>query len=166
MRIDTENVNGLNTYLLNATQTTGSLYVSANASGACYVTCGIRAWVRYSNGTEQEITLDGQTGTPKAQVSRSSGYGMQSNTVSVTQRSLQATDSLVVRVYMDIGGGGWTQAATFTTEQLGAAILTGTTWTVYYYTVAAYFKILDKTYGKYYWGDSAHDSRIQNLKYT
>ena len=166
MRSDTKTVNGLNAYLLNATRTTSSLYQSANANGPWPVTWGIRAWVRHSNGTEQEITLNGQTGTPKAQVSRSSGYGMQSNTVSVTQRSMQATDSLVVRVYMDIGGGGWTQAAAFTTEQLGATTLTGTTWTVYYYTSATYNGITDKTYGRYYWGDSAHDSRIQNLRFS
>jgi hypothetical protein len=165
MRSDTKTVNGLNAYLLNATRTTSSLYQSANANGPWPVTWGIRAWVRHSNGTEQEITLNGQTGTPKAQVSRSSGYGMQSNTVSVTQRSLQATDSLVVRVYMDIGGGGWTQAATFTTEQLGATTLTGTTWTVYYYSWATYNRITDKTYGRYYWGSPAYDSRIQNLQY-
>jgi hypothetical protein len=165
MRSDTKTVNGLNAYLLNATRTTSGLYQSANANGQWPVTWGIRAWVRHSNGTEQEITLDGQTGTPKAQVSRSSGYGMQSNTVSVTQRSMQTTDSLVVRVYMDIGGGGWTLAAAFTTEQLGATTLTGTTWTVYYYSWATYNRITDKTYGRYYWGSSAYDSRIQNLQY-
>jgi hypothetical protein len=165
MRSDAKSVNGLNAYLLNVTRTTTGLYQSANANEPWPVTWGIRAWVRHSNGTEQEIALDGQTGTPKAQVSRSSGYGMQSNTVSVTQRSMQATDSLVVRVYMDIGGGGWTLAAAFTTEQLGATTLTGTTWTVYYYTWATYNRITDKTYGRYYWGDSAHDSRIQNLQY-
>jgi hypothetical protein len=164
MRGDTKTVNSLNAYLLNATRTTSSLYQSVNANGQEPVTWGIRAWVRHSNGTEQEITLNGQTGTPKAQVSRSSGYGMQSNTVSVTQRNMQATDSLVVRVYMDIGGGGWTQAATFTTEQLGATTLTGTTWTVYYYSWATYNRITDKTYGRYYWGSPAYDSRIQNLQ--
>jgi hypothetical protein len=169
MRIDTENVNGLNTYLLNATQTTSSLYASTNATGGWNVTWGIRAWVRHSNGTEQEITLDDQTGTPKAQVERigpTYGSGIQNNTVSVTQKSMQATDSLVVRVYIEIGSGNWTLAATFTTEQLGATTLTGTTWTVYYWTIATYISITGKTYGRYDWGDSAHDSRIQNLKYT
>jgi hypothetical protein len=125
----------------------------------------VRAWVRHSNGVEAEVSMDGQSGTPKAVVSRDSGTGMQSNTVAVSETSLQPTDSLVVRVYMKLGTGNWNQAATFTTEQLQATRLQAITWTIYYYTSHSYSTRLDRTTGKYYWGTPVYNSRIQNLQY-
>jgi hypothetical protein len=160
MRSDTATVNGLNAYLLNATETTSYTYVQQVGQGAG-AQFGIRAWVRASNGTEYEVTLDGQTGTPKATVT-STGWG----TVNVTQKSMQMTFSLVIRVYVSIAGGAWTNKVTFTTEQLGKTSLLGNTWSVYYYVSVSYSVKLDRTTARFYWGDASHMSRIQNLQFT
>jgi len=160
MRNDTATVNGLNAYVLNATETTSYTYVQRIEQGLG-AQFGIRAWVRASNGTEYEVTLDGQTGTPKATVT-GTGWG----TVNVTQKTMQTTFSLVIRVYVTIADGPWTNIATFTTEQLGKTSLTGTTWSVYYRVSVSYSVKLDRTTARFYWGDASHMSRIQNLQYT
>ena len=165
MRSDTQTINGLGAYKLSIPESTGSAYVTQSGSGYG-ASWGIRAWVRHSNGVEQEISLDGQTGTPKAVVWRSSGSGIRSSTVSVAQTAMQQTDSLVVRVYVQVGGSDWTLCATFTTEQLQATILKAVTWTVYYYTYASWNRLTDWTTSRFYWGTSTYNSRIQNLQYA
>ncbi|MGD0494435.1 MAG: cohesin domain-containing protein [Candidatus Bathyarchaeia archaeon] len=164
MRSDTQTINGLNAYKLNIPESTSSAYVTQSGSGYG-ASWGIRAWVRHSNGVEQEISLDGQTGTPKAVVWRSSGSGIQGGTVSVAQAGLQQTDSLVIRVYVQVGGSGWTLCATFTTEQLQATTLQATTWTAYYYTYAYYIRPYNWTTSTFYWGTTTYNSRIQNLQF-
>jgi hypothetical protein len=165
MRSDTRTVNGLNAYVLNSTESASQASFSQSASEYQTVYWGVRAWVRHSNGVEAEVSMDGQTGTPKAIISRDSGSGIQSNTVAVSETSLQSTDSLIVRVYMKIGSGNWNLAATFSTEQLQATRLQSVTWTVYYYTSYSYSIRLDRTTGKYHWGTPTYNSRVQNLQY-
>jgi hypothetical protein len=164
MRSDTQQVNGLSAYKLNIPQSTSSAVNTQSGSGMGAL-FGIRAWVRHSNGIEQEISLDGQTGTPKATVGGGSA-GIRSNTVSIAQTALQSTDSLVVRVYVQIAEGPWNLCATFTTEQLHASTLKATTWTVYYYTSSTYNRITDRTTAKFYWGTTTYNSRIQNLQFN
>jgi len=166
MRGDTRTVNGLNAYVLNATQSASPQNYGNEVSGYQTVYWGIKAWVRHSNGVEAAITLDGQTSSPKAVVSRTSGSGIQSSTVSVTGTSLQSTDSLVVRVYMKFGSGAWSECATFTTEQLQASNLQTATWTVYYYTSAIRNRVDQTTSGTFFWGSTTYYSRIQNLRYS
>jgi len=163
MSSDTQQVNGLSAYKLNIPQSTSSVVNTRSGSGADAL-FGIRAWVRHSNGVEQEISLDGQTGTPAATV-WGGPAGIRSNTVSVTPTALQSTDSLVVRVYVQIGEGPWNLCATFTTEQLHASTLKATVWTVYYYTYSSYNRLYDRTTAKFYWGTTTYNSRIQNLQY-
>ena len=165
LRSDTQTINGLSAYKLNIPESTSSASVtqSGDGHGASW---GIRAWVRHSNGVEQEISLDGQTGTPKAVVYRTGGSGMQSNTVTVAQTALQQTDSLVVRVYAKVGTSDWVASATFTTEQLQASTLKATTWTLYYYTYAYYYRTYNFTASTFYWGTTTYNSQIQNLQYT
>jgi hypothetical protein len=165
MRSDTQTVNGLAAYVLNIPESTSSASSTQVASGRG-ASWGIRAFVRHSNGVEQEISLDGQTGTPKAVVSAVNGMGILSATVSVGQMALQPTDSLVVRVYVQVGNSAWTLCATFTTEQLQASTLNGTTWTVYYYTLAGYNVRSNITSATLYWGTTTYDTRIQNLQYA
>jgi hypothetical protein len=161
MRGDTQTINGLNAYKLNIPESTSS--ASATQSGLeSAPSWGIRVFVRHSNGTETEVVLDGQTGTPKAVVS---GSGLQSANTSVTQTTLQSTDSLVVRVYMGDADDGWSLIATFTTEQLQASTLQATTWTVYY-SVHTTFNRLYGYSGTFYWGTTTYYSRIQNLQYA
>jgi hypothetical protein len=165
MRSDTQTVNGLNAYKLNIPESTSYTYKTQYGEGIG-ASWGIRAWVRHSNGTEQEITLDGQTGTPKAVVSRISGSGLQSGTVAVAQTALQLTDSLVVRVYAQVGDSDWALSAAFTTEQLQATTLQTATWTLYYYTYAYFNWRTDTTTAKLYWGTTTYNTRIQNLQYN
>ena len=165
MRSDTQTVNGLGAYKLNIPESTGYTYTTQSGSGAGAL-WGIRAWVRHSNGAEQEMSLDGQTGTPTAVVWRARGSGMQSGTVSVAQTGLQLADSLVVRVYVQVGDSDWTLCATFTTEQLQATRLQAATWTVYYYTYAFWNRLTDWTTCRLYWGATTYNSQIQNLQYT
>jgi hypothetical protein len=165
MRSDTQTVNGLNAYKLNIPESTSS--TSAKQSGPDGApSWGIRVWVRHSDGSETEVVLDGQTGTPKAVVSRSSGSGIQSATTSISQTVLQSTDSLVVRVYTQLDSAGWTLCATFTTEQLQATTLRAATWTVYYYTSASFNRVTGTYTGTFYWGTTTYNSRVQNLQYT
>jgi hypothetical protein len=91
---------------------------------------------------------------------------MQSGTVSVAQTGLQLADSLVVRVYVQVGDSDWTPCATFTTEQLQATTLKAVTWTVYYYTYAFWNRLTDWTTCRFYWGTTTYNSQIQNLQYT
>ena len=160
MRSDAATVNGLNAYILNATETASYTYVQQVGQGLG-AEFGIRAWVRASNGTEYEVTLDGQTGTPKATVT-TTGWG----TVNVTQMSMETTFSFVIRVYVRIAGGAWTDKATFTTGQLGKTSLLGTTWSVYYHVSTSYYPQIDRTTARFYWGDASHMSRLQNLQFT
>jgi hypothetical protein len=165
MRCDTQTVNGLSAYNLSIPESTSYLY--STRSGMGYgASWGVRAWIRHSDGTEQEINMDGQTGTPKAVVWRSSGSGIQSGAVSVAQTGLQPNDSIVIRVYVQVGDSDWTLCETFTTEQLQVTMLQATTWIVYYYTWASYNRLYDVTRARLYWGDTTHNSRIQNLQYT
>jgi hypothetical protein len=164
MRGDTQTINGLNAYVLNIPESTNCSSVTQSGEDGA-PSWGIRVWVRHSNGTETEVVLDGQTGTPEAIVSRSSGSGIQTATTSVSQTALQSTDSLVVRVYVRLGvDSDWTLCATFTTEQLQASTLQTATWTVYYYTQASFNRLSGYT-GTFYWGNT-YNSRVQNLQYS
>jgi len=163
MRGDKHTVNNLEAYKLSTSQSATQITYSDEASGAGTVYWGIRVWKRNANGTETEIT----GATPVAQVSRSSdGEGMQSNTWSCPQTSLQETDAIVARVYMKFGSGSWQQCSTFITEQLEAAQLDPTQWAVHYYTWRYYASYEKTTYGFFKWGTSAYNSRIANFEYT
>jgi len=164
MRSDTQQVNGLSAYKLSIPQSTSSVVNTQSGSGMG-ASWGIRAWVRHSNGVEQEISLDGQTGTPEATVGGGSA-GIRSSTVSITQTALQSTDSLVIRVYLQIADEPWNLCGTFTTEQLQSSTLKATTWTVYYYTFSVYNRMTDRTTAKFYWGTTTYNSRIQNLQFS
>jgi hypothetical protein len=165
MRSDSQTVNGLNAYKLSFPQSTTYTYNTQYGTGYG-ASWGIRAWVRHSNGAEQEISLNGQTGTPQAAVWRGSGSGIQSGSVSVAQTSLQPTDSLVVRVYVQFEESDWALCASFTTEQLQATTLQTATWTLYYYTYAYFNWRTETTTAKLYWGTTTYNTRIQNLQYA
>jgi hypothetical protein len=166
MRSDTQTINGLTAYVLNMPESNSS--GSDTQCGDTPVAYwGVRAWVRHSNGTETEIILGGQTGTPTAIVTRSGGSGIQSATVTVAQTALQPTDSLVIRVYTQVGtDSSWGLSATFTTEQLQAITLQNATWTMYYYTYANWNRYAQTETATLYWGTATYNTRIQNLQYT
>lgn len=174
MRSNTQSINSLTAYQLGTTQSSSSLSTTVSSPlGNGYqnltVFWGIRVWKRNSSGTETEIT----SGTPVAQVSRSSiASGLQSATWTPSTTSLNTTDSIVVRVYIQVGTNGWQQGATspiFTTEQLGNSILDNQTWTIYYYTQYTGFSGTPAsnryTAGTFHWGSATYNSRIENFSH-
>ncbi|MFO8109113.1 MAG: CARDB domain-containing protein [Thermoplasmata archaeon] len=163
MKTTTWDVNGLDTYRLESDgpgldfDTVGD-DIDSNVA----VTWGIRVWARDEMGGTEEIT----TGTPVAQVSRSSnGEGIQSATWTPPYSSISTTDSIVVRVYDRFGSGAWNQRAEFTTEQLGAVSLRDNEWTVYYYTQRDGYW-WTRTYSYFSWGDEDHNSRIEGFTHS
>ena len=126
-------VNGLSAYAL-ALDLTGSTYTFTESRATYYAGCnvGIRVWKRHTDETEDELT----SGTPVAQVTVSSGdsHVLKTATWDCPATSLDPTDSIVVRVYHNMGDT-WDllSSAVFTTEQLNASSLDASTWTVYYY---------------------------------
>ncbi|MBU1110106.1 glycosyltransferase, partial [Patescibacteria group bacterium] len=170
-------VNGLTTYSLGTSQSTtaqSSLITTGSQNGRENQTVdwGIRVYTRTSVPAENEVTL----GTPVAQVQRTylggNTEGIQSNTWACPQTAVNATDSVVVRVFAQIPGYvAWTQQAQFTTEQLGASQLDSATWTVYYYTKYYTFTGVPsasrRTEGTFYWGTTTpYNSRITNFSWT
>jgi hypothetical protein len=162
-------VNGLTAYKLDISlSSTGQSVEKPNfGSGGGTIYWGIRVWKRESGG-EIETT----SGTPVAQVSRDDvGEGIQGATWVCPPTYLAETDSIVVRVYMDVNGTGWEPfSAEFITEELTARSLDNSTWMVYYYT-----KYETQTTGKpanrstrgtFCWGDPMHNSRIEGFKWS
>jgi len=162
MRGDTHTVNGLATYFLGATQSATSQSYSRSGSGGLWVYYGTRVWKRSSAGVETEITA----GTPVAVVSSSAPFtGIKSATWACPQKSLEKTDAIVVRVYLQIASV-WYLAATFITERLNATQLNPATWRIYYYIKVIYNPTLRVTTGYFYWGTTTYNSRIENFAYT
>jgi len=176
MRSDTQTINGLNAYQLSTTSSSSALSTTVgtdpaghpgNANGTVY--WGVRVWRRNSAGSETEITA----GTPVAQVTRTSGSGIQSATWTPAATTLAITDSIIVRVYIRVVTSnedtGWLQGGTlanFSTEQLGSIRLDAQQWTIYYNT--SYYTLGSPppsryTSGTFYWGASSTDSRITNF---
>ena len=163
-RSDTETVNGLNAYKLRTSQT-GTAGSGAEVSGSytLYYYIGIRVWKRDFNGIETEIT----GGSAVAVVTTKVGAGgLKSATWNCPQTSLSSTDSIVVRVYHDIGvNPPTTLIATFTTEQLGATRLDNATWTVYYYINTR--RVTSTIYAmSFKWDTTTYNSRIENFTWT
>jgi hypothetical protein len=155
MRSDTWTVNGLSAYKLGLEQTTTEVKVDVSSDAPMW---GIRVWKRSAAGVETEIT----GGTPVAIVVRTAtDSGIQSNTWSCPETSLNPTDAIVVRVYI-FDGENWQLAATFITEQLNASKLNAATWTVYYYTVYSTYLLK----ASFYFGTSHYNSRIENFQWT
>lgn len=163
---DQHTINGLTAYKLNLTSGGTARSASRTLLGEFSGYWGIRVWKRSAAGVETEVTLDGGTGTAKAIVSRAvDGFGLQSNTVAVSQIVLVSTDAIVVRVYQGGSSPPTFLAATFITEQLGAQSLDNATWTVWYYTYRYYDPDTEITTLIFYFG-STYDSRIINFTWT
>jgi hypothetical protein len=161
-------VNGFQAYNLSLIQSSNfESDLEEAGTGGLPVDWGIRVWRRTSAGTEVEIT----GGSPVAIVSRSSGgQGIQSATWTPPETQMGKDDSLIVRTYIQVGSGGFSEKAQFTTERLGANRLNAQQWTVNYYTQ---YETTTRgppggrsTTGTFYWGSSTYNSRIENLDYS
>ena len=159
-------VNGLSAYAL-ALDLTGSGHTFVESRATYYEGCnvGIRVWKRHADETETEIT----SGTPVAQVTVINGdsHVLKTATWDCPGTSLEPTDSIVVRVYHNIGDT-WDllSTAVFTTEQLNASSLDASTWTVYYYLsyTATLFPSARSTVSFHIDGDDP--SRIENFSWS
>jgi hypothetical protein len=167
MRDDMQTINNLSAYLLNATETSALQAEYEQTSGGYHSYWGIRAWMRCPNGTEVEIQLSNQTGTPKAVIDDyySTTTELSAATV-VTSKTWVANASLVVRVYFSWDNSTWKNIVTFTTEKLAVTLLKSATWTVYYDVYHYYNFRVDKSFGYFYWGTTTYNSRIQNLQFN
>jgi hypothetical protein len=162
-RADAATINGLNAYLFNCTETASLTTKNHNVNGNQTSIIGIRAYMRCPNGTQVELILDGQTGTPKACVNPTGVDDAEySNTTVVSSKTWVTNASLVISV-IDFTGGSQSVMANFTTEQLNTASLSGTIWTVYYWASHVYNSFFNKTGTWFSFGDTSEPSRITNL---
>lgn len=79
-------------------------------------------------------------------------------------KSLASTDSIVVRVYDEVGSAGWQNQYNYTTEQLGANWLNASTWTFSYYVGSSNDGV--KIQSLFYFGQGGWDTRIANFMWT
>jgi len=157
MTSNTITVNGLTANHLSSSQS--SSWTSCSITSPLLsnnATWGIMVWKRNSTGYEINITSE-----PVAKVSRTSiGSGYQYANWTCPGFQLSNNDSIVVRVYVSIGGGQWQACANFTTEQLGATNLISSLWNVSYYTS------FNKIIASFIYGSSSYNSRIENFSYS
>jgi hypothetical protein len=149
--------------VLGVTQSTGFLTLNERSgrwTGPLSCSWYIEVWIRSG-------TLSPLSSGKAALVSRSvDGNGLQSNTWDAPNHNLNPTDSIVIRVYMEIGTSTYGPVE-FETEQLGAEDLVASTWTIWYYTERDFDDRVSqyRTRGIFYYGDSQYNSRIENIKY-
>lgn len=129
---------------------------------------GIRVWVYHADNTTTEIT----SGTPVSQVTFTAVEGRvtHSNTNSCPETVLLATDRILVAVFWDVCGAGWTgiPSLSFVTDVLGTTILNAATWTVQY--EGSFASIPTYPIGRYlneitFYFDGTADSYINNFTY-
>ena len=157
MRSDQHTVNGLTAYKLGLTQTDVEQYVGVDYEGRAGASFDIQIAVRHADGSEV-LLLDWFTFATRTV----SGSGYQTYNFACPQTSLSATDAIVVRLRARNAGGS--AVATFITEQLGAGQLPSATWTFYVYTEAVVSKTASSAI--IHWGDSGHNTRVENFQWT
>ena len=161
-RTDTATVNGLTTEQLLTSQsgTIGSRNLSTSDPEweITYVSWGCRAWARFSNSSESELTA----GTPIALVSRSvTGAGVQSATWTLTTNvSVPVDTSVVVRAYAATYAGSyyWTLLDTWQTGRLnttGPFYINNATWGLTYYTQLVLISSPVKRWNQTLWFDNS-----------
>jgi len=156
-RSDIVTVNGLTCYSWGTSNTASSAYGQEQRTGIGNngATFGIRIWKRDSLGNETEIT----GGSPEAQIGITDTEGIQKVEWKFPGVTLAATDSLVIRVYCDIGAG-FAQVGEFTSEQLGLTSLSADYWNFELYLYHSYDSGSDTTTGRFYFGDETYQSRV------
>jgi len=138
-----------------------------SATGTPTAYYGIKVFKRNAAGDETEITsgVSAIVSYPYG----ASAYSTRSATWDCPETALEATDSIVVRVYADVDvNPPTTLRTTFTTEQLGASKLDAVTWTVWYRVRRVRTGVSPNyTYTFYYrYGTVGDDSLIDNFTWT
>jgi len=162
-RSDSATVNGLNCRkLLTARSgTAGELTINVyegNVTVTQYL--GIRVWVRTVDGVETEV----DPVAVKAIGSRGTSGLTAAATYTPTQTVLNATDSIVVRVYTDDFSPPTTYRGVWQTEQLNETQLDALEWSVYYYVRKSYSGGIT-TY-RFSFDTATYNSRIDNFSHS
>jgi hypothetical protein len=157
MRSDSHTINGIGAYRFDTIQSTTAQTLNERDLFSNDVIYYIKVYVRHST-SQWELT------SGKTEVFRraSNGEGYQTYNWSCPGYDLDPTDAIMVEVYMDIGSNSY-GPITFITEQLNAEELVAGTWTISFYTYRRYQGF--QTRGIFYWGDSGHNSRIENFQF-
>lgn len=161
-RSDSTTVNGLNCQKLLTSRSgvAGEIIMSSydgNQTIMQYV--GVRYWKRTSGGVETEIDPSAVKG-----IGSRSTSGIATATNTPTQTSLNATDSIVVRVYGGDTNPPTTLLDTWQTEQLNDTQLDAVLWTLSYYIRRAYTGGIT-TY-RFSFDTTTYDSKIANFSHS
>lgn len=162
MRGDTDTVNGVTGYVVNATQSDAAVTLSESIAASENCSWGYRVWRAEGNNATTELT----SGTPTAIVTRTAnGNGVQSNTWLPTETPLAiGFDSLKLVAYVQFGAGAWTAKATFTTPRLSEATLLNETTTFYSWTNRT--ESGGTTYSQMRFGSSTYNTRIEDIAFA
>jgi FlaG/FlaF family flagellin (archaellin) len=159
MRGDQSNVNNLLGFNLGLTQS-NLPQESASVGKNSNIYVGIRVWIR--NGTTDAM-FELTPGSARAVNGRTAAFnGYVTGSWTPAARAMNATDSIVVRVYIGTTATPGTLVATFTTPRLGVSQLDANPWTVYYYLVRGG----PGTDSQFYWGSNTYNSRIEGFTHT
>jgi len=127
--------------------------------------CGIKPYILHADGTRTSLSADQIV----AQVTEAAGMPptLLSATWDCPETALEPTDAILIEVWGNPSGAGWTKLGEFVTKRLGASKLNAVTWTVYYWISTPYKPaIIGYTAGIRFHFDGAYDSRIQNFTWT
>jgi len=179
MRNERLTVNGLLSFVLGTSNTTSSNTATIGSFAyppAQHVYVGIRVWKRTSGGVETEITAGSAVAVVDLvwDYAGSHSWLPASATWNCPQTSLATTDSIIVRVYGNVGVNPPTTLlkeqdgydCAFQTEQLGASSLDSATWTVNYYIDESYSPVTKKQTWSFSFGTSNANSNIANFTWT
>jgi hypothetical protein len=169
MRADTDTVNDVTGYKLNATQTNTEKQVDGEFSsklGYTIVYFGWRIWLSQHDNSTVELT----GGSPEAIVERDEdGMGVQTVTWTPPLTSLHVGYSALKMVlYLRFNGSSWTAKRTFTSDLLMYKSIMAETWSFKVWTRRATNMIEDDywTHGFFKHGKSTCDSRITNMQFS
>ncbi|MDG6221434.1 MAG: hypothetical protein QCI38_08325, partial [Candidatus Thermoplasmatota archaeon] len=159
--VNEETENGLTAYSLNTTQSS-TAQSAASLGSAEDVYAGIRVWIRNGAGTEYELTSGTAVGIASVLANNNPGAVRAGTTWTPPEKSMNTTDTIVVRLYQGTTSPPGTQIAVFTTEQLGALQLDAVAWQPYYFIISSRTNQVGSWVG---WGDSTYNTRIENFAY-
>lgn len=124
----------------------------------------VKAFKRASDGAETALTDYITLYSALISVFKDDSGTLRSTSVNILETIMDRKDSIVVRLYVQIGTGSPTLAIIFTTERLAAQKLDASTWTVYFYLKGE--NALSSIKAWWYWDTASYPSRIEGFAYT
>jgi hypothetical protein len=171
-RSDTQTNNGVTGFKLTQALTITSYNGTKYGSGTTGLTViwGWRAWLIDKNNATDELTA----GTPTWQMTRTvDGEGWQNALAYVSRKTVSIGSvgwvALQMKLYCNIGDGGWVAVADFVSSDLMYRKVVNTTWSLWLYTSkTTMYNYIDEdytTYGVATWGSKTYNSRIINVQF-